>query len=160
MKHIDILLAEDNPADVVLTEYAFRASKIMNNMAVAEDGEMALDMLFKNKGFEDAPTPDLVLLDLNIPKIEGREVLRKIKETETLKRIPVVIMSGSSAERDIVESYDLHANCYIIKPVNLDKLAEVTKTIDHFWFSLVSRAPHSATEYHAHDEKAQAQDIK
>ena len=142
MELAKILLVEDNPSAILLTKHAFKSSKLINNFMVAEDGEKALQILFKEGDYTDAPTPDLVLLDLNIPKIEGREVLKTIKESDKLKRIPVVIMSGSKAERDIVETYDLHANCYIIKPLDLQKLSEVAQKIDDFWFSLVKLPPH------------------
>lgn len=110
----------------------------MNNITVAKDGEEALDILFKRNGYTDAITPDLVLLDLNLPKVEGRDVLRHIKKDDKLKRIPVIILSSSSAAKDIHETYGMHANCYIVKPVNVDKLVDVAKTIDQFWFSIVS----------------------
>lgn len=141
MKPVEILLVEDNPADVLLAKHAFEKSKIINNLHVAEDGEKAINFLFKKDGYEDVPTPDLIMLDLNLPKIDGHTILERIKNTEKLRRIPIVIMSGSHAQSDIAKSYDLHANCYIVKPVNLSKLSEVTKTLDNFWFSMVTLPP-------------------
>lgn len=125
MKAIEILLVEDNPADVKLAQYAFKNSKLAYNLNVAIDGEDALDYLFKRDVYKDAKTPDIILLDLNLPKIEGHEVLQVIKNTDHLKDIAVCVMSGSVAERDIAQSYELKANCYILKPINLDKIMTI-----------------------------------
>lgn len=141
MKPVEILLVEDNPADVMLAQHAFEKSKIINNLNVVPDGDKAIDFLFKENEYKDAPTPDLIMLDLNLPKVDGHTVLERIKNTEKLKRIPIVIMSGSHAQSDVAKSYDLHANCYIVKPIDLTKLAEVTQTIDNFWFSMVTLPP-------------------
>ena len=134
---IEILLVEDNPGDVFLTKKAFETGKIANNLQVASDGEMALRMLKKEDDFSDSVTPDIILLDLNLPKMDGREVLESIKDNEELKRIPVVILTSSNAERDIVASYNLHANSYIVKPVDFSKFTEIVDSIENFWFSIV-----------------------
>jgi CheY-like chemotaxis protein len=130
MRPIEILLIEDNPADVKLTQYAFKSSKFKYNLHVAIDGEEALDFLFKRDIFKEAPKPDVILLDLNLPKIEGHEILKMIKETDDLKAIPVCVMSGSQAERDIAASYDLQANCYMLKPVDLDKIITIIASVE------------------------------
>ena len=134
---IDILLVEDNPGDVRLTIEALRDAKLSNNMQIAKDGEQAIDMLWRNPGYEDLPIPDLIILDLNLPRIDGREVLQRIKAHDTLKRIPVVVLTTSSQEEDILKSYNLHANCYITKPVDLDKFIDVVKSIESFWLAIV-----------------------
>ena len=135
---IEILLVEDNPGDVRLTVEALKEGKIRNHMSVVGDGEAAIAFLRREGAHADAPRPDLVLLDLNLPRKDGREVLEDIKEDEDLRRIPVVVLTTSKAEEDIVRMYDLHANCYITKPVNLDQFINVIKTIESFWFSVVS----------------------
>lgn len=134
---VEILLVEDNPGDIILTKEAFRMAKIQNNLHIAEDGEKALDFLLKRGDLKDSPKPDLILLDLNLPKINGKEVLSQIKMTEILKRIPVVILSSSQAEQDINKSYDLYANSYITKPIDMEKLAMIVQSIEGFWFSVV-----------------------
>lgn len=134
---VEILLVEDNPGDVILTREAFAEAKINNNITVAKDGELALSMLRKEGEHEGMATPDLVLLDLNLPKVDGREVLTQIKQDDTLRRIPVVVLTSSKAEQDIIETYDLHANSYLLKPVDLSKFAEVVSAIENFWFSVV-----------------------
>lgn len=134
---IEILLVEDNPGDVFLTKKAFETGKIANNMQVATNGEMALEMLKKEGDFSECITPDIILLDLNLPKMDGREVLESIKDDEELKRIPVVILTSSNAERDIVASYNLHANSYIVKPVDFNKFTEIVDSIENFWFTIV-----------------------
>lgn len=134
---IDILLVEDNPGDIRLTQEALKEGKISNILHVATDGEQALDFLYKRGKHKDAPTPDIILLDLNLPRINGRQVLEQIKGHESLRRIPVVVLTTSTAEEDIVRSYDLHVNCYICKPVDMDQFIKVVKTIDEFWFSVV-----------------------
>lgn len=136
-KPVEILLVEDNPGDVELTREAFKQSKINNNIHVAKDGEQALDFLRKQGTFTGVTTPDIVLLDLNLPKKDGRQVLEEVKHDETLRRIPVVIMTSSKSEQDVVKTYDLHANSYLIKPVNLEKFAEVVEAIENFWFTIV-----------------------
>ncbi len=135
---IEILLVEDNLGDIVLTKEAFSDAKIWNNLHVAKDGEEALDFLNKGEGFEDAVRPDLILLDLNLPKVDGRVVLEQIKSTPNLKRIPVVMLTSSEAEKDIIRTYDLHANSYIVKPIDLEQFVKVIQTVKEFWFSVVS----------------------
>ena len=134
---IEILLVEDNAADVRLTKEALREGKVHNRLTVARDGVEALEVLRRVGKHADAPRPDLILLDLNLPRKDGREVLAEIKADDDLRRIPVVVLTTSSAELDIVKSYDLHANCYINKPVDLDKFFDVVKTIDEFWLTVV-----------------------
>lgn len=133
----EILLVEDNPGDVLLTKKAFSKSKIANNISVASDGEQAMNMLRQEGKYQGSPMPDLVLLDINLPKMSGKDVLRAIKEDSKLRHIPVVVLTSSLAEMDVIRSYDLHANSYIIKPVSLDKFADVIKGIEMFWFTLV-----------------------
>ncbi len=134
---IEILLVEDNPGDANLTKKALADSKVRNNMHVAEDGEEALAFLRQEGDFSDARRPDLILLDLNLPKTSGHEVLQEIKDDETLSTIPVVVLSSSSAEEDIIKTYKLHASCYVSKPVDLTQFMKVVKSIDDFWFSIV-----------------------
>lgn len=137
IRSVEILLVEDNPGDVVLTKGAFKAAKLANNMHVAEDGEEAMNFLNKVDGYEDAVTPDIILLDLNLPKKDGREVLEEIKNNSKLRRIPVVILTSSQADQDVMKMYDMHANSYIVKPVNLEKFIEIVKAVESFWFSVV-----------------------
>jgi two-component system, chemotaxis family, response regulator Rcp1 len=134
---IEILLIEDNAADVRLTMEALREGKVSNRLTVARDGEEALEILQKRGAHADAARPDLVLLDLNLPRKDGREVLATLKADDDLKRIPVVVLTTSSAERDILRSYQLHANCYITKPVDLEQFVNVVKSIDDFWLTVV-----------------------
>jgi two-component system, chemotaxis family, response regulator Rcp1 len=134
---IEILLVEDNAGDVQLTREALMDAKVLNNLHVVEDGEQAIDFLRGEGQFSDALRPDLVLLDLNLPRKDGREVLAEIKEDIDLRRIPVVVLTSSKAEEDIAKSYDLHANCYISKPVRLDGFLSVLREIEGFWLSLV-----------------------
>lgn len=142
-KPIHILLVEDNPGDMRLTTEALKEGKVRNHLSWAKDGVEALDFLYRRGQFSDVEQPDLILLDLNLPKKNGREVLEELKNHETLKSIPVVVLTTSRAEEDILRSYELHANCYIIKPVDLDKFMAVVKAIDHFWLSIVTRPPHA-----------------
>lgn len=132
---IEILLVEDNPGDVRLTKEAFKEGKIRNNLHVARDGKEALDFLKKRNGYKGAIRPDLILLDLNLPKLDGREVLMKIKNDRSLKRIPVVILTTSDNEKDVLDSYDRYANCYITKPVELEQFEKIVTSIEQFWFS-------------------------
>ena len=134
---IEILLVEDSPGDVRLTQEALRDAKMQNNLHVASDGMEATSFLWRHGKHAHAPRPDLILLDLNLPKKAGREVLEEIKLDPSLKSIPVVILTTSAAEEDILRSYQLHANCYITKPVNLDQFLKVVKTIDNFWLAIV-----------------------
>jgi len=138
---VEILLVEDNPGDVRLTREALKEGKLSNNLNVVEDGVEAMAFLRKEGKYTYAPHPDLIMLDLNLPKKDGREVLAEIKEDPGLKRIPVVILTTSQAEQDILRTYDLHANCYITKPVDLDQFITVVQTIQNFWFSVVKLPP-------------------
>jgi CheY-like chemotaxis protein len=138
---IDILLVEDNPGDVRLTLEALREDKLQNNLHVARDGIEALAFLHQEGTYADAPRPDLILLDLNLPKKDGREVLEEIKTDERFKRIPVVILTTSQAEEDILKTYELHANCYIAKPVNLDQFIKIVRSIEEFWLTIVKLPP-------------------
>lgn len=134
---IEILLVEDNEGDIGLVEEVFQEAKIRNNLYVAEDGEEAMLFLRREGEFSDSPRPDIILLDLNLPKKDGREVLKEIKEDDSLKRIPVVVLTTSKAEEDILKSYDLHANSYISKPVDFDQFIRVIKSIEDFWLDVV-----------------------
>lgn len=142
-EHVVILLVEDNEGDIVITEYAMRQAKLVNRMMIARDGDEALDVLFKRNGFEDAATPDLILLDLNLPKTDGFEVLETIKSNKILLRIPVVVLTSSSADIDRIKSYDLHANCFVSKPVRSSDFVHVIQEIEAFWFSIVKLVPKS-----------------
>lgn len=133
----EILLVEDNEGDIELTKEAFNEAKFRNNLNVAMDGDDALDFLFKRNGNEDAATPDIVLLDLNLPGTDGKEVLETIKADDKLKRIPVIVLTSSKADKDVVESYNLHANCYIVKPLNASKFIDVVQHIENFWVDIV-----------------------
>jgi CheY-like chemotaxis protein len=132
-----ILLVEDNPGDVRLTIEALKEGKILNEVSVVEDGVEALDYLHRNGKYSEAPRPDLILLDLNLPKKDGREVLEDIKQDGGLKKIPVVVLTTSAAERDILRAYNLHANCYITKPVDLEQFIRVVQLIEDFWLTIV-----------------------
>jgi two-component system, chemotaxis family, response regulator Rcp1 len=134
---IEILLVEDSPGDVRLTREAFKDAKVHINLHVASDGAEAMDFLSREGEHGNAPRPDLILLDLNLPKKDGREVLEEIKVSPTLKSIPVVVLTTSASDADILRSYKLHANCYITKPVGLDGFLEVVKSIDNFWLTVV-----------------------
>lgn len=134
---IEILLVEDSIGDVRLTREALADARVRNNLHVASDGLEAMDFLGRVGAFGAAPRPDLILLDLNLPKMGGREVLEQVKRSEQWKTIPVVVLTTSAAEEDIDRSYQLHANCYITKPVDLDQFLKVVKTIDNFWLAIV-----------------------
>jgi len=136
-KPVDILLVEDNPGDIRLTQEAFKDGKIRNKLNVVMDGEEALLYLKKTGKHADATTPDIILLDLNLPKKDGREVLAEIKSSNEFKVIPVIILTTSSAQQDIVNTYSNHANCYITKPVDFNQFMEVIRTIEDFWLSIV-----------------------
>jgi CheY-like chemotaxis protein len=136
-KPIEILLVEDNPADVRLTKEALREGKVRNRLHVAEDGVVAMSFLRREGDFTDVPRPDLVLLDLNMPRKGGREVLAEMKGDPQLLRIPVVVLTTSSDERDILESYGLHANSYVTKPVGLEAFIEVVRSIEDYWLEIV-----------------------
>jgi CheY-like chemotaxis protein len=143
MRPIEILLVEDNPGDARLTREAFSQGTIRTNMHHARDGEQAIAFLRRQSGFQDAPTPDLVILDLNLPRRGGREVLEDIKADPALRQIPVVVLTSSQAQEDVLNSYRLHANCFITKPGDLDALIRVAQSIEEFWFKLV-RLPSNA----------------
>ena len=134
---IEILLVEDNPGDVRLIMEAFKNAKVYNNIQVQMDGESAVRFLLKQEEYKDATRPDLILLDLNLPKKDGREVLNIIKQDKNLKPIPVVILTTSTAEEDIIDTYNKHANSYITKPVDLDQFFQVVESIQDFWLSIV-----------------------
>jgi CheY-like chemotaxis protein len=138
---IEVLLVEDSPGDVRLTREAFKDAKVHISLHVASDGAEAMAFLGREGSHVNAPRPDLILLDLNLPKKDGREVLEEIKESASLKTIPVVILTTSASEEDILRSYRLHANCYITKPVDLAGFLKVVKSIDNFWLSVV-KLPH------------------
>lgn len=133
----DFLLVEDNPGDVRLTQEALKSHKVQNNLHVVTDGEEALAYLRKQGKYKDVPRPDIILLDLNLPKKDGREVLAEIKSDQSLKSIPVVIITSSEAEQDIIKSYNLNANCYVTKPVNLDQFIKVVQSVNDFWLTIV-----------------------
>jgi chemotaxis family two-component system response regulator Rcp1 len=140
-RHIEILLVEDSPADILLTREAFQESRIVNTIHVAEDGIQAMDFLFKRGEYASASRPDLILLDLNLPRKNGREVLAEIKADPELKKIPIVVLTTSSAEEDVLRAYDLNANCYVVKPVGFDNFMQAMQSIRHFWFSVVTLPP-------------------
>jgi len=134
---IEILLVEDNPADVRLTREALKEAKVHNQLHVVEDGVAAMEFLTGKGEYANSPRPDLILLDLNLPRKDGRQVLEEIKADDRLKRIPVVVLTTSQAEEDIVKSYNLHANCYVTKPVDLDQFITIVKSIEDFWLTIV-----------------------
>jgi chemotaxis family two-component system response regulator Rcp1 len=138
---VEILLVEDNPGDVRLAEEALNDAKMANNLNVVSDGVDALDYLRRQGKHSDVPRPDLILLDLNLPRKDGREVLEEVKADPDLRTIPVVVLTTSDAEADIVRSYELHANAYVRKPVDFDAFIEVVRTIEDFWFSVVKLPP-------------------
>jgi len=134
---IEILLVEDSLADVRLTEEAFRDAKVLNHMSVVTDGDEATQFLRREGPHAEAPRPDLILLDLNLPRKDGREVLKEIKDDPNLRRIPVVVLTTSRAEEDVLRAYNLHANCYITKPVDFTQFISVVRSIEGFWLSVV-----------------------
>jgi CheY-like chemotaxis protein len=136
-KVIDVLLVEDDPGDVLMTREAFEDNKVANRLQVVSDGVSALAFLRKEGEHADAPTPDLVLLDLNLPRMDGREVLEAMKNDAALRSIPVVVLTTSEAEEDVVRSYSLHANAYVTKPVDFDRFIEVVRQIDEFFVEVV-----------------------
>lgn len=138
---IEILMVEDNPADVRLTIEAFKDAKVLNRMNVVEDGEAAMLYLRREDRYANAPRPDIVLLDLNLPKKDGREVLAEIKADPDLKRIPVVVLTTSEDQKDIFKAYDLHVNAYIAKPVDLDQFIRIVEVVENFWLSVVKLPP-------------------
>ncbi len=138
---IDILLVEDDPGDELITREAFAHNKLHNRLHVARDGEQGLDYLYQRGAYRDAPRPDLILLDLNLPKYDGRQLLEKIKSDPDLCCIPVVVLTTSSAEEDIVRSYELHANAYVTKPVDLDQFISAVRQIEGFFLQVVRLPP-------------------
>ena len=139
---VDILLVEDNAGDVRLTQEVLKSSKVRNKLIIASNGKEALDCLRKQGKFVGTPRPDLILLDLNLPVMDGREVLEKIKDDPDLKRIPVVVLKTSKAEEDILKTYNLHANCYVTKPVDLDQFVKVVRSLEDFWLAIVKLPNH------------------
>lgn len=140
---VDILLVEDNPGDVRLTREAFTEIELDHELYVVNDGEEALDFVYRRSDQDDAPRPDLVLLDLNLPKVDGMEVLEEIKGDPELRRIPVVVLTGSEAQEDIVESYDRHTNAYLTKPIDPEEFVDLVSSFENFWLSLVKLPPSS-----------------
>ena len=138
---VEILLAEDNPGDVKLTEKALEEGHIINNLHVVEDGVEAMQFLRQMGEYADKPRPDLVLLDLNMPRKDGKEVLKDVKDDPDLRRIPIVVLTSSEAEEDIVRSYDLHANAYLTKPVDFSGFLDIVEHIEDFWLSVVKMPP-------------------
>ncbi len=136
-KEIDVLLVEDDPGDVLMTREAFEENKVANRLAVVSDGESAMAYLRKEGTYAEVPTPDLVLLDLNLPRMDGREVLAAMKSDESLRSIPVVVLTTSEAEEDVLRSYALHANAYVTKPVDFQRFIDVVRQIDDFFVQVV-----------------------
>jgi len=141
LRQIEILLVEDSPSDVLITREAFKEFKIVNALNVVEDGVEALAFLNQQGKYASAPRPDLILLDLNLPRKNGREVLAEIKADPQFKTIPVVVLTTSHSEQDVLQAYDQHANCYIVKPVGFEKFVEAMKSIRQFWLSVVTLPP-------------------
>jgi CheY-like chemotaxis protein len=140
-KQIEILLVEDSPADVLIAREALSEARLLNKIHVAEDGVHALEFLRRQGKFTSAPRPDLILLDLNLPRKNGREVLAEIKSDPALQAIPVVVLTTSRAEEDVLKSYKLNANCYVVKPVEFDHFVAAVQSIRHFWFGVVTLPP-------------------
>jgi chemotaxis family two-component system response regulator Rcp1 len=138
---VEILLVEDNPGDERLTREALKEGKVYSNLHWVKDGVEAMEFLRREGKYKDVPRPDIILLDLNLPKKDGREVLHDIKNDDALKRIPVVVLTTSKAEEDVLRTYNLHANCYVTKPVDLEKFIVVVKSIDVFWLTVVTLPP-------------------
>ena len=138
---IDILLVEDSPSDVLLTREALRDARIANDLSVARDGEDAMDYLRQQGAHADKGRPDIVILDLNLPRKDGREVLREIKSDESLRRIPVVVLTTSASDEDVGECYDSHANCFLTKPIDFEEFIDVVRSMEHFWISVVRLPP-------------------
>lgn len=146
LRAIEILMVEDSPIDVLMAREALQQAKVLNNLSVTENGVEALAFLRRENQYAGAPRPDLILLDLNMPRKDGREVLQELKADPDLKYIPVVVLTTSKAEEDIVKSYGLHANCYITKPVDFERFVAVVQTIQDFWFTVVTLPPREAHE--------------
>jgi CheY-like chemotaxis protein len=146
-KNAIILLVEDSPDDVRLTQIALRDAKVVNTLHVTRDGMEALEFLRREGKYTDSPRPDLILLDLNMPRMDGRELLEQIKRDEDLKRIPVVVLTTSQADEDILRCYNLHANAYISKPVDLKQFFKVLRTLEEFWFAVVTLPPNGNKQH-------------
>jgi two-component system, chemotaxis family, response regulator Rcp1 len=153
---VEILLVEDNPGDAGLTAEAFQHGKVYNQMYVVEDGEAAMAFLRRQKPYASAPRPDVILLDRNLPRKDGREVLAKIKADDGLKQIPVIVLTTSEAEEDILRAYNLAVNCYITKPVDLDQFIKVVKAIEDFWFTVVNLPPSPSLHHEISPLKSRA----
>lgn len=138
---IEILMVEDNPGDVRLAQEALKGGKVWNNLHVVEDGVSALDFLYRREPYGEAPRPDMILLDLNLPRKDGREVLATIKADKRLQSIPVIVLTSSQAEEDILRAYHLSANCYITKPVDFGQFIKIVRTIEEFWLMIVALPP-------------------
>lgn len=141
LRPVEILMVEDSPTDALLTREALAYAKVLNRLHVVEDGVAALDFLNRRGPYRDAPRPDVVILDLNLPKKSGREVLAEVKEDPGLKAIPIVVLTTSRDEQDVIRSYKLHANCYIAKPVDFEAFAQIVRSIESFWFTVVTLPP-------------------
>ena len=141
LRPIEILMVEDNPGDVRLTREALKGGKVLNRLHVVEDGVAALDFLYRRPPHQNAPRPDLILLDLNLPKMDGREVLARIKSDDSLRVIPVVVLTTSQAEEDVLRAYRLSANCYVTKPVDLNQFNRIVQAVEEFWLSVVRLPP-------------------
>jgi two-component system, chemotaxis family, response regulator Rcp1 len=146
-KIADILIVEDNPGDARLIKEVLNSNKIFTSLHIVKDGVEAMEFLRNEGKFRSVPKPDLIILDLNLPRKDGREVLSEIKSDMELKHIPIVIMTISQAEEDILKSYNLHANCYITKPIDLNQFIKVVKSIEDFWFTIVKLPPKSSNEF-------------
>ncbi len=146
VRPVDILLVEDSPSDVRLTREALKDAKVLNTLHVVEDGMAAIAFLRRQGKYADSPEPDLILLDLNLPKKDGREVLAEVKQDERLKKIPVVVLTTSRAEEDVVRTYNLHANAYIAKPVDLTQFLHVLRTLEEFWLAVVTLPPNHKSQ--------------
>ena len=142
LRPIEILMVEDNPGDVRLTREALKGGKVLNQLHVVEDGVAALDFLYRRAPHQNAIRPDLILLDLNLPKMDGRQVLATIKSDDSLKLIPVVVLTTSQAEEDVLRAYRLSANCYVTKPVDLLQFNRIVQAIEQFWLTIVTLPPH------------------
>lgn len=139
---VEILMGEDSPSDQMIAEEAIKSSKVLNHLHIVDNGEEVLSFLRREGPYADKPVPDLILLDLNMPRKSGLEVLAEIKESPAWRHIPVVILTSSEAERDVVAAYGLHANCYIVKPVDFEQFVKVVRSIEEFWFGVVKLPPH------------------
>jgi two-component system, chemotaxis family, response regulator Rcp1 len=147
VRAVEILLVEDSPSDTELTVEALKEAKVRNHLSIVEDGVQAMEFLRRQGEFKDAPRPDLIMLDLNLPRKDGREVLAELKSDNDLKAIPVVILTTSRAEQDVLRAYQLNANCYITKPVDFEQFLEVVRSIESFWLFVVTLPPKPPAEH-------------